>query len=168
MKIRTKIKIGALLFASLTLLIYPAFAQVKLKPVLTLEGAMKIADAALAEAKKDHAGGSIAIVDDGGNLMYLVRIDGTFTASANVAIGKARTAVHFKKPTSVFEEIITKGRVTMNTLPAVTEFTPLQGGVPIVFNGEIIGAIGVSGSMSAQQDEEIANAAAKIKLENVN
>ena len=159
-----KTKIVLLIAAWITIFVYPAMSQIKTKTVLTIEGAKSIADAALAEAKKNNAGGSIAIVDDGGNLMYLVRIDGTFTASAEVAIGKAQTAAHFKKATSFFEETIIKGRVTMNTLPAVTQFTPLQGGVPITYNGEIIGAIGVSGSMSAAQDEQIAIAASQIKF----
>ncbi|MEO8147524.1 MAG: heme-binding protein [Bacteroidia bacterium] len=160
-----KIKFTLILAAWLTLFIYPAMAQVNSKSTLSISGAKKIADAAVAEAKKNNAGGSIAIVDDGGNLMYMIRIDGTFTASAEVAIGKAQTAAHFKKPTSAFEEAIIKGRVTMNTLPAVTRFTPLQGGVPILYNGEIVGAIGVSGSMSAQQDEDIAKAAVQIKFD---
>ncbi len=159
------LKITLIVAAWLSLFVYPAMAQVNTKSSLSLNGAKKIADAAVAEAKRNNAGGSIAIVDEGGNLMYMVRIDGTFTASAEVAIGKATTAAHFKKPTSVFEEAITKGRVTMNTLPAVTRFTPLQGGVPIIYNGEIVGAIGVSGSMSAQQDEDIAKVAAQIKFD---
>ncbi|HNP49053.1 MAG TPA: heme-binding protein [Bacteroidia bacterium] len=161
----SKLKFSILIAAWITLFSIAAEAQVKTRATLTLDAARKIADAAVSEAKKNNAGGSIAIVDDGGNLIYLVRIDGTFSASAEVAIGKAQTAAHFKKPTSVFEDVITKGRVTMNTLPAVTPFTPLQGGVPIVYNGEILGAVGVSGSMSAQQDEQIANAAVQIKFD---
>jgi glc operon protein GlcG len=99
----------------------------------------------------------IAVVDDGGNLMALERMDNTFAAGANISIGKARTAALFKKPTKVFEDIVNKGRTTM---VALNDFTPLQGGVPIEFEGKIIGAVGVSGAASAQQDEEIAIAGA--------
>jgi glc operon protein GlcG len=125
---------------------------------LTMDGAKKIADAAVAYAKSNGApGGSIAIVDEGGHLLHFVRLDGSFAASANVSIGKARTAATFRKPTKDFEEIINKGRFTMTALP---DFTPLQGGVPILHEGQVVGAIGVSGAKSAQQDEDIAQAGA--------
>ena len=123
---------------------------------LTMDGAKKVADAAVAYARANGApGGSIAIVDDGGQLLHFVRLDGSFAASANVAIGKARTSATFKKPTKDFEDIINKGRFTMTALP---DFTPLQGGVPIMHEGYVVGAIGVSGAKSAQQDEEVAKA----------
>lgn len=128
---------------------------------LTLAGAKKVAAAATAYAREHGApGGAIAIVDEGGHLMYLERLDDTFPAGADVSIGKARTAVMFRKPTRVFEEIVNKGRTAMVTVPAVTGFTPLQGGVPLERDGRILGAIGVSGAASAQQDDEIAQAAA--------
>ncbi len=130
--------------------------QVATKKALTLEGAKKAIAAAVAEAKKNNTTGVIAVVDDGGNLMALERIDGTFAAGANISIGKARTAVLFKKPTRVFEEIIGKGRTAM----VAVDFTPLQGGVPIVVDGQVVGGIGVSGAASAQQDEELAIAGA--------
>src|SRR4030095_12711274 len=85
------------------------------------------------------------------------RIDGTFTAGANISIGKARTAVLFNKPTRTFEEIIKGGRTPMI---ALNDFTPLQGGVPIVVDGRTVGGIGVSGAASAAQDEELAIAGA--------
>jgi glc operon protein GlcG len=135
-----------------------AAAQVAEKPGLTLDGAMQVIAAAVAEAKRVNApGGVIAVVDDGGNLMAVERIDGTFPAGANISIGKARTAALFKKPTKVFEEIINKGRTAMTALP---DFTPLQGGVPIELDGKVIGGVGVSGAASAQQDEEVAIAGA--------
>jgi glc operon protein GlcG len=141
----------------------PAQAQVAEKKVLTLEGAKKAIAAAVAEAKSKNApGGVIAVVDDGGNLMALERLDNTFAAGANISIGKARTAALFKKPTKVFEDIVNKGRTTM---VALKDFTPLQGGVPIDIDGQVIGAIGVSGAASAQQDEELALAgAAALKM----
>ena len=133
-------------------------AQVAEKKVLTLEGAKKVIAAAEAYAKQNNApGGAIAVVDDGGNLIALERLEGTFSAGANISIGKARTAVMFKKPTKVFEDLINKGRTTM---VAVKDFTPLQGGIPIVVDGQIIGGVGVSGASSAQQDEELAIAGA--------
>jgi uncharacterized protein GlcG (DUF336 family)/mannose-6-phosphate isomerase-like protein (cupin superfamily) len=133
-------------------------AQVAEKRTLTLEGAKQVIAAAVTEAKKLNApGGVIAVVDDGGNLMALERLDNTFAAGANISIGKARTAAQFKKPTKVFEDIVNKGRTTM---VALNDFTPLQGGVPIIVEDQIVGAVGVSGAASAQQDEEIAIAGA--------
>ena len=152
----TKISLALLLFAT------AAFASddVTTKHTLTLDGAKKAADAAVAYAKANGAPGSaIAVVDDGGHLLYFVRLDGTFTASPNISIGKAKTAVLFKKPTKDFEDIINKGRFAMTALPA--DFTPLQGGVPIKHGEHIIGAIGVSGAKSAAQDEEVAYAGAR-------
>lgn len=130
---------------------------------LTLEGAKKVIAATIAEAKRVNApGGSIAVVDDGGNLLALERLDQTFAASANIAIGKGRTAALFKKPTKIFEEAIKSGRTSTVTLGGdLQQFTPLQGGVPLEWEGNVVGAIGVSGAASAQQDEELAIAGAK-------
>jgi glc operon protein GlcG len=128
------------------------------KKGLTLEGARKVIAAAEAYAQAHNApGGAIAVVDEGGNLIALERLDGTFSAGPKISMGKARTAVLFKKPTKVFEDLINKGRTTM---VALEDFTPLQGGIPIVVKGEIVGGIGVSGASSAQQDEEVAMAGA--------
>ena len=125
---------------------------------LTMGGAKKVAETAAAYAKENGApGGSIAVVDEGGHLLHFVRLDDSFAASANVAIGKARTSATFRKPIKDFEDIINKGRFTMTALP---DFTPLQGGVPIVHDGHVVSAIGVSGAKSAQQDEDIAKAGA--------
>jgi len=136
-----------------------ADAQVTERKGLTLDGAKQVIAAALAEARgKQAPGGVIAVVDDGGNLMALERLDNTFAAGANISIGKARTAALFKKPTKVFEDIVNKGRTTM---VALNDFTPLQGGVPIEYEGKVVGAVGVSGAASAQQDEEIAIAGAQ-------
>lgn len=133
-------------------------AQTEQKNTLTLEGAKKVIAAAVAEAKNKNApGGAIAVVDDGGNLIAVERLDNTFPAGANISIGKARTAVLFKRPTKFFEDVINKGRTAMATLP---DFTPLQGGIPLIVDGQIIGAVGVSGAASAQQDEELAIAGA--------
>ncbi len=133
-------------------------AQTANKKSLDLAGAKKAIASAVAEAKKLNApGAAIAVVDDGGNLMAVERLDNTFAAGALISIGKARTAALFKKPTKTFEETINKGRTAMTTL---SDFTPLQGGIPILVDGQIVGAIGVSGASSAQQDEELAIAGA--------
>jgi glc operon protein GlcG len=135
-----------------------AAAQLAQKPALTLEGAKRVIAAAAAYARANDApGAAIAVVDDGGNLIALERLDGTFAAGSNVSVGKARTAALFKKPTKFFEDVINKGRTAMT---AVTDFTPLQGGVPIEIRGVVVGGIGVSGAASAQQDEEVATAGA--------
>jgi glc operon protein GlcG len=133
-------------------------AQTMQKKALTLDGAKKVIAVAIAEAKSKNApGGAIAVVDEGGNLVAVERLDNTFAAGANISIGKARTAVLFKRPTKFFEDVINKGRTAMTTL---NDFTPLQGGIPIIVDGQIIGAVGVSGAASAQQDEELATAGA--------
>jgi uncharacterized protein GlcG (DUF336 family)/quercetin dioxygenase-like cupin family protein len=143
-------------------------AQIADKKTLTLKGAEAVITAAKAEAQKLQApGGVIAVVDDGGNLMALERLDGTFSAGANISIGKARTAVMFKKPTRVFEELINasgKGRTVMT---ALENFTPLIGGIPIEVGGQIVGGVGVSGAATADQDEKLAIAGANAFLPSV-
>jgi glc operon protein GlcG len=147
-----------LLALSLAIAAQPAVAQVATKKSLTLDGARRVIGAAQVEARKLNApGGVIAVVDDGGSLISLERLDGTFAAGANISIGKARTALQFKRPTKIFEDIIRNGRTPMI---ALDDFTPLQGGIPILVDGEIVGAVGVSGAASAQQDEELAIAGA--------
>lgn len=139
-------------------LVTTAEAQVVDRMALTLEGARQIIATAIGEARRLNApGGVIAVVDDGGNLMALERLDGTFAAGANISIGKARTAAIFKRPTRAFEDIIRNGRTAM---VALADFTPLQGGVPLMVGEEVVGGIGVSGAASAQQDEDIALAGA--------
>ena len=131
------------------------FGQTTERKTLTLDGAERVIAAAKAKAQEVKSpGGVIAVVDAGGNLMALARLDGTFAAGANISIGKARTAVLFQKPTKVFEDIINKGRTAMAALPD-SFFTPLQGGIPVVLDGQIIGGVGVSGASSAAQDEEL-------------
>jgi len=128
-------------------------AQVAEKKSLTSDGARTVIAAAVAHANGKKTTGVIAVVDNGGNLMALERIDGTFAAGANIAIGKARTAALFQKPTHFFEDTVNKGRTAMVALDG---FTPLQGGVPISVDGQIVGAVGVSGASTAQEDEELA------------
>jgi glc operon protein GlcG len=138
-------------------------AQIVEKKSLDLSGAKKAVAGAADYAKKNNApGGVIAVVDEGGNLMALERLDGTFAMGATISIGKARTAVLFKKPTRFFEELINKGRTAMT---AVDGFTPLIGGIPIVIDGQVVGGIGVSGAASAAQDEELALAGANAVMQ---
>ncbi len=156
MKTLKKLFYCLLMFGLLLAISSTALAQTAEKKSLTLDGAERVITAAKAEAAKVKApGGVIAVVDAGGNLMALERLDGTFAAGANISIGKARTAVLFQKPTKVFEDIINKGRTAMAALPD-SFFTPLQGGIPVVLDGQIIGGVGVSGASSAAQDEELA------------
>src|SRR5690349_3706388 len=158
------LKIAAIILALSSLTSFVK-AQTTEKKSLTIDGAKKVIAAAITYAKKNNApGGVIAVVDDGGNLMALERLDGTFAAGANISIGKARTAVLFKRPTKAFEDIIKNGRTAMVALPDAY-FTPLQGGVPIVIAGQIVGGVGVSGAASAQQDEELAMAGANVFTE---
>lgn len=126
------------------------------KKSLTLEGAKKVLASAVSEAKRLNApSGAIAIVDDGGHLIAAERLDNTFAASATISVGKARTSALFRKPSGFFEDVVNNGRTAMTALPD-SLFTPLRGGVPIEMDGQVVGAIGVSGAASAQQDEDIA------------
>ena len=133
-------------------------AELPTKKVLTLGMAKKLVAAAEAEAKKRGATVVIAVVDDGGQLILLERLDDTQVASVEVAIGKARTAAIFLRPSKVFEDQVKNGRVAALALPGAT---PLQGGIPITVEGKVIGAIGASGN-SPQEDEEVALAGAAV------
>ena len=136
-------------------------ADVTSQPTLTLGGARRVVAAALAYALSHAApGAAVAVVDAGGHTICLERLDGTFPASADVSIGKARTAANFGRPTRGMEDSINKNRPALAAVAAVTPFTPLQGGIPILVGKQVVGAIGVSGAASAQQDEEIAIAGA--------
>ncbi len=136
-------------------------AEILSRSTLSAEGAKAIAAQALAYAREHSApGAAVAVVDAGGVLLYLERLDGTFQNASSISIGKARTAVLFGKPTRVFEDAVNKGRYAMLAVPEVAPFTPLMGGVPVEVAGQIIGAVGVSGAASAAQDDEIASNAA--------
>jgi glc operon protein GlcG len=126
------------------------------KKVLSLEAAHKIAGAALAAARSKGVEVVVVVVDDGGHILLLERMDGAQVASVNVGIGKARTAAIYRRPSRVFEEQIKSGRVAAL---ALADATPLQGGVPVLLGGRVVGAIGVSGD-TPQVDEDIAIAGA--------
>jgi len=156
------IKIFSILSTVLMLIAALANGQVIATKNISLNAAKKIVAEAVVYAKANNApGGAIAVVDAGGNLVYLERLDNTFAAASEVAIRKANTAALFKAPSSKLENSINSGRQALITVG----HTFLQGGIPIIFDGQVIGAIGVSGSASAQQDEDVANAGAKIKLD---
>ncbi len=137
-----------------------AQAQLIEKKALTLEGAKTIAAAAESKAKAEGARVVIAVVDEGGSLLLLERLDDTQVASVNVGIDKARTAAIFRRPSKVFEDQVRDGRVAALALHGAV---PLQGGVPIIVDGRVIGAIGVSGE-TPQQDEDIAKAGAEVAI----
>ena len=125
---------------------------------ITLEGAKKAMAAAEAEARKNNWNVAIAILDAGANLILFQKLDDTQLGSVNIAIGKAKTAVNFKRPTKALEEMIAGGR---QVFLAVEGITPLQGGLPVMADGKLIGAVGVSGVMSSQ-DEQVSQAAVNV------
>ena len=150
--------IRTLAFAMTVMTVVTGTAQAQLieKKALTLDGAKRIAAAAEAKAKAEGAQVVIAVVDEGGSLLLLERLDDTQVASVNVGIDKARTAAIFRRPSKVFEDQVRDGRIAALALHGAV---PLQGGLPIVIDGKVIGAIGVSGE-TPQQDEDIARAGA--------
>ncbi len=142
---------------ALTLMTLTASAQLATKKSLTLEAAKKIAAAAQVEAKKNNWNVVISVVDDGANLVYLEKMDGTQIGSIEIAQMKARTAIKMKRPSKVFEDMIAGGRNAVLKLPDVLG---VEGGLPLVVDGQFVGAIGVSGVTSAQ-DGQIAAAGVK-------
>ena len=124
------------------------------KIILTLDDAKKIAAGAEAEAKRNEWQVVIVIVDDGGHLLYLQRLDQAQFGSINVAIEKARAAIAFRRPTKIWEENIAQGQLRYLNLPGTL---PIEGGLPIIVNDQFVGAIGVSGVRSFQ-DAQIAQA----------
>lgn len=124
---------------------------------MSLEAAKVMMAAAEAEARKNSWNVSIAICDAAGDLVHFCRFDDAHTASAAISKGKARTAARFRRPTKVTEETINGGRTAFVSVSTTDDLTPLEGGVPVVVGGRVIGAIGVSGVTSAQ-DAQIAQA----------
>jgi uncharacterized protein GlcG (DUF336 family) len=125
---------------------------------ISLESAKKVAAPALAEAAKNNWTIAVAIVDPSGNLVYYEKMDNTQLASAHVAVEKARTAATFKRPTKAFQDALATGGENLRilTLPGIVA---AEGGIPLVSDGKIVGAIGVSG-MSSAQDNQCAKAGA--------
>jgi glc operon protein GlcG len=125
----------------------------KQRPMLTLDDCKKISAAAEAEARKNSWNVCIAILDDGGHLLHLARMDGATPANARIALEKGRTAAETRRSTANWQERVGK-RVELLRMPGVT---PVQGGLPIVIDGTCVGAVGVSGVQS-HEDEQIAKA----------
>jgi glc operon protein GlcG len=135
-------------------------------PVLTLAAAERVVEAAIAEARRLGApGGAIAVVDAGGQPVAVARLDGSFPVAGAVALGKARTAALFARPTKVLESAINGGRTSMLALTDTVDATTMQGGVPLTVDGKVVGAVGVAGAASADQDTQIAEAAAKAAVD---
>jgi glc operon protein GlcG len=125
------------------------------KPFLTLEDAKRIAGAAEAEARRNGWAVTIAIVDDGGHLLWLQRLDGAAPVSAQIAPAKARTAAMGRRDSKAYEDIINQGRVAFLSAPSLQGM--LEGGVPIMAGGHCVGAVGVSG-VKSHEDAQIARA----------
>jgi glc operon protein GlcG len=125
---------------------------------INLETAKKVAASAITEARKNNWTIAVAIMDTGGHLVYFEKMDGTQTGSVNVAISKGRSAVLFKRPTKAFQDIVAAGGEGLRML-RLEGAVPVEGGVPLLMDGKIVGAIGVSGGTS-QQDGVVAKAGA--------
>jgi uncharacterized protein GlcG (DUF336 family) len=131
-------------------------------PSINLETAKRAAAAAVAEVRKNNWAMAVAITDTAGELVYFEKIDGTQAASINIAVEKARSAARFKRPTKVFQDALASGGVELRYL-GLPGVLPAEGGIPIVMNGAIIGAIGVSGGTGAQDAQCATLGAAAIK-----
>jgi uncharacterized protein GlcG (DUF336 family) len=133
---------------------------------INLDTAKKIATSAIAEARKNNWTMAVAIIDTGGNLVYFEKMDGTQTGSVRVAISKGRSAVLFKRPTKAFQDILAAGGEGLRVL-RLEGAVPVEGGLPLLMDGKIVGAIGVSGGTS-QQDGVVAKAGSDtLKSQNV-
>jgi uncharacterized protein GlcG (DUF336 family) len=133
-----------------------ASAQLVEKKALSLAAAKKVAAAAEAEAMKNKFTMSIAVIDDGGFVVYQETIDETQRGSIETALAKARSALFYKRPTKAFQDALAGGRTALLALPGAI---PIEGGIPLSVDGQVIGAIGVSGGTSAQ-DAQVAQAGA--------
>lgn len=122
------------------------------RKTLSLEDAKRIAAAAETEAKQNNWPVVITVLDDGGHLIYLQRADGTQLGSIEIAIAKGRGAILFKRPTKNFEEMLAAGRLGFLSAPNVL---PIEGGLPVIVDGETVGAVGVSGVKSSE-DAQVA------------
>ena len=127
------------------------------RPVLTSTDASKILEAALAEAARNQWAVSVAVVDDGGHLLAFLRADGAAPISAYIAIEKARTSALGRRESKAYEDMVNGGRTAFLSAPLVTS---LEGGVPVIAQGQVIGAVGVSG-VKSDQDAQIAKAGAR-------
>jgi glc operon protein GlcG len=125
---------------------------------ITIESAKKVAAPAVAEAQKNNWRMAVAIVDISGDLVFFEKMDGTQAASVNIAVDKARSAARFKRPTKALQDALAAGGEGLRLL-ALEGAVPVEGGIPLIADGRIVGAIGVSGGTS-QQDGQSAKAGA--------
>ena len=132
-------------------------AAAQSRPALTLEAATRIADAAQAEATRNKWNVVIAVMDNGGHLVHLRRMDDTQIGSVAVAEEKAKSAVLFRRPTKAFADAVASGRTGVLRLPGAI---PIEGGIPLLAGNQVVGAIGVSG-VTSEQDGQIAQAGVK-------
>lgn len=144
------------LVAVLSLIVVAQFALAQMPnaygPPISLEAAKKAAQPALAEAAKNHWNMAVAIVDPGGNLVYYEKMDNTQLGSAIASQEKARTAARFKRSTKAFQDALAAGGEGLRVL-GIPGVTPVEGGLPLILDGNIVGAIGVSGGASAQDGQ---------------
>jgi uncharacterized protein GlcG (DUF336 family) len=131
----------------------------KNRPMLTLDDCRRLSAAAEAEAVRNNWPVAIAILDDGGHLLHLVRMDGATPANADIAVQKARTSALTRHPSKMWEERVAAGRLVMMKMPVL----PVQGGLPVIVEGACVGAVGVSGVQS-HEDEQIAAAGIRALL----
>jgi glc operon protein GlcG len=157
-----KTLLNSLLIATLGLCAATARAQMPnpYGTAITTENAKKVAEPALAEARKNGWTMAVAVVDPDGTLVYFERIDGTQNGSSVVAIDKARSAALFKRPTKAFQDAVAAGGEGLRVL-RLENSVPLEGGVPLLIDGKIVGALGVSGGTSGQ-DGQCAQAGASV------
>jgi len=125
---------------------------------ISVDNAKKAAAAAVAEARKNNWTMAVAVIDPGGALVYFEKMDGTQTGSVNVALGKARSAALYKRPTKVWQDVVAAGGGGLRVL-SLEGIVPSDGGIPLVVDGKIVGAIGLSGG-TADQDGQCAKAGA--------
>lgn len=142
------------------LAIFSAQAQLAERKAMTINEARKAVSAGIEEARKNNWSVVVAVVDDAGVIISVDRMDNTARPSADIAVGKARTAALFRRPSGVMEDSIVKGRTA---LLSAGDYVFLQGGIPIIVNGETIGAVGVSGA-KPPEDEHVAKAGAAAVL----
>ena len=150
------------LAAVLALSASPAYAQMP-NPYgqsITLENAKKVSTPAIAEARRNNWTMAVAVVDTAGDLIYFEKMDGTQAASSNIAVSKARSAVRFKRPTKALQDVLAAGGEGLRLL-GLEGAVPVEGGVPLMIDGKIVGAIGLSGGTS-QQDSQAAKAGADV------